>query len=126
MDFYKTIWNNRNMEHKVKRGILAIIGYILSPLSWWNDFVVNIPLAYAFAFPFGLLSKKLFLPMMILGYWITNIVGFMLIHHGVEDLISKEKSKYTKRALKKDILISIIYTIVIIIFVKMGWLKFPL
>ncbi|MCG2675895.1 hypothetical protein L6304_01720 [bacterium] len=126
MDFYKTIWNNRNMEHKVKRGILAIIGYILSPLSWWNDFIVNIPLAYVFAFPFGLLSKKLFLPMMILGYWITNIVGFMLIQHGVEDLIAKEKSKYTKRALKKDILISIIYTIVIIIFVKMGWLKFPL
>ncbi|MBU4309964.1 hypothetical protein KKD34_00095 [bacterium] len=114
------------MEHKVKRGILAIIGYILSPLSWWNDFIVNIPLAYVFAFPFGLLSKKLFLPMMILGYWITNIVGFMLIQHGVEDLIAKEKSKYTKRALKKDILISIIYTIVIIIFVKMGWLKFPL
>jgi hypothetical protein len=117
---------NKNMKHKIKGGILATIGYILSPISWWNDLVINIPLAYAFAFPFGLVSRSLFLPMMIFGYWITNVVGFMLMHHGVTGLVSKEKSKYTKKELMKDIVISILYTLVVVIFVKMGWLKFPL
>ncbi len=114
------------MKHKIKGGILATIGYILSPLSWWNDLLINIPLAYAFAFPFGLISRTLFLPMMIFGYWITNVVGFMLMHHGVKDLVSNEKSKYTKKELVKDIVISLLYTLVVVLFVKMGWLKFPL
>jgi hypothetical protein len=116
----------KNMKRKFKGGILAKIGFILSPLSWWNDLLVNIPLAYAFAFPFGLVSKDFFFPMMILGYWITNVIGFMLMHHGYHDLISKEKGKYTRKELVKDIIISIIYTIVVVIFIKMGWLKFPL
>jgi hypothetical protein len=113
------------MKRKIKGEILAIVGYILSPVSWWNDLFVNIPLAYVFALPFGLFSKKLFLPAMILGYWITNVIGFIMIHHGVKDLISKEKSKYTRKILIKDILISIVYTGVVVIFILKGWLKFP-
>jgi len=114
------------MKNKIKGGALTTIGYILSPLSWWNDILINIPLAYAFAFPFGLISKNLFLPMMILGYWITNVVGFMLIHHGIKDLVSKETSKYTRKELTKDIIISIVYTLIVVVFIKTGWLKFPL
>lgn len=114
------------MKQKIKGGVLATIGYILSPLSWWNDLVINIPLAYAFAFPFGLISRSLFLPMMIFGYWITNVVGFMMMHYGVTDMVSKKKSKYTKKKLLKDIVISILYTLVVVVFIKMGWLKFPM
>jgi len=113
------------MKHKINGGILAIVGYILSPVSWWNDLFVNIPLAYVFALPFCFFSKKLFLPAMILGYWITNIIGFMIMHHGVKDIFSKEKQKYTKKELVKDIIISLIYTGIVVIFVLMGWLKFP-
>ncbi|NCO23931.1 MAG: hypothetical protein COZ07_10675 [Candidatus Infernicultor aquiphilus] len=113
------------MKRKIKGGILAIVGYILSPVSWWNDLFVNIPLAYVFALPFRFFSKKLFLPAMILGYWITNVIGFIMMHHGVKDVISKEKSKYTRKKLIKDILISIVYTGVVVIFVLKGWLKFP-
>jgi hypothetical protein len=113
------------MKRKIKGKILVSVGYILSPFSWWNDLFVNIPLAYVFALPFGFFSKKLFLPAMILGYWITNVIGFIMIHHGVKDLISKERSKYTKKILIKDILISIVYTGVVVIFVLKGWLKFP-
>jgi hypothetical protein len=114
------------MKHRVKGGILATVGYLLSPLSWWNDIIINIPLAYAFAFPFGLISRKLFVPMMILGYWITNITGLILFHQGVKDLVTKEKIKYTKKDLAKDVIISIIYTAVVVVLVKLGWLKFPL
>lgn len=113
------------MPKMVKAGALATIGYLLSPLSWWNDVFVNLPLAYAFAFLFGLLSRKLFLPVMVLGYWITNIAGLVLLHRGLKDLVTKEKVRYTKKSLVKDVIISIIYTAVVVILVKLGWLKFP-
>lgn len=115
------------MKHKIKGSIIAIIGYILSPLSWWNDLIINIPLAYAFAFPFGLISKKIFLPMTILGYWLTNIAGFLLMHYGIKNVaIGESKNKNIKRDLIKDMVISIVYTGVVILLVQAGWLKFPL
>ena len=111
---------------KIRGGILATIGYILSPVSWYNDLLVNIPLAYIFAFPLGLISKNLFMPFMILGYWITNVAGFMLMHHGIKDMVSNKQSKYTRKEMIKDIVISILYTAVVTILIKVGWLKFPL
>jgi len=115
------------MKHKIKGSIIAIIGYILSPLSWWNDLIINIPLAYAFAFPFGLISKKIFLPMMVLGYWLTNITGFMLMHYGIKDVVAgKNKSPNIKHDFIKNFAISTIYTAVVILLAKAGWLKFPL
>lgn len=114
------------MKHKIKGGILVTIGYILSPLSWWNDIVINIPLAYIFALPFGFISRSLFLPMMILGYWITNIVGFMLIHYGVVGFVSKEKGAYSKKELVKDIIISLVYTCAVALLLQIGWIQFPI
>ena len=111
------------MRHKIKGGLLAVIGYVLSPVSWWNDLLVNIPLAYVFALPFGLISKKVFLPAMILGYWLTNVIGFIMMHNGVCDIVSIEKKKYTKKEFIKDILLSIIYTLVVAICFLMGVVK---
>ena len=111
---------------KIRGGILATIGYLLSPASWYNDLFINIPLAYLFAFPFGLLSKKLFMPFMIIGYWLTNIAGFMLMHYGVKNMTSGGKSQYSRKEIAKDILISILYTLLVVLLVKVGWLKFPL
>ena len=114
------------LKRKIKGGILATIGYVLSPFSWWNDLFINLPLAYVFALPFGLLSKKLFLPAMIVGYWITNVACFMLMHHGVKDLVTKETKKYTRKELVKDIIISIVYTAIVVILIFSGWLKLPI
>lgn len=112
-------------KRKINGGILATIGFILSPLSWWNDLFVNIPIAYVFGFLFGLISKSLFLPFMIIGYWITNILGVILMHKGISDVFSEIERKYTRKELLKDLVISILYTLVIVILVMLGILKFP-
>jgi hypothetical protein len=65
--------------HRVSGGILATVGFILSPLSWWNDLLVNVPLAYAFATVVGLFARDLFVPALLVGYWLTNVVGFVLL-----------------------------------------------
>ena len=106
----------------VLNSTLATIGYILSPLSWWNDMVVNVPLAYAFSVPFTFISEQLFLPSFILGYWLTNLLGFILMHKGVTGLIHKRE---TGMRLRYQFAIAFLYTAIIVIMVWLEWLPFP-
>jgi len=115
------------MKHKQKisGGILATIGYLLSPLSWWNDLYLNIPLAYAGAWLVRLVYNPAFLPAFIVCYWITNITGLVLMHKGIGKIAEKEETKrsYTKRNLLKDSALSLVYTVIIVILVKLNILR---
>jgi len=101
---------------------LVTIGFILSPLTWWNDLVVNVPLAYLISIPFSLINEKLFLPGFIIGYWLTNLLGFLLLHWGSQGLIKK---KYAVPNIKQSLIMSIIYSVLIVIIVMLGWLAPP-
>jgi len=111
------------MNSKLKATVLVTIGFLLSPLSWWNDIIINIPLAYIFSFPFSLISRNLFLPSFILGYFLTNVLGFILMHKGVDTFTDKKTNK--NKELIKDVLISLIYVAIILILVLTGVLKAP-
>ena len=122
------MYRNDTVKRKAKGGVLATLGYLLSPLSWWNDAVINLPIAYAFAYLAAYISKDLFLPALVIGYWITNILGLMLLHWGASDMFSKKDREgkwHSKRDLLKDILVSVFYTIVVVILVTEGILKAP-
>jgi hypothetical protein len=102
--------------------ILISTGFLLSPLTWWNDLVVNVPLAYIFAIPFSLINEKLFLPAFVFGYWLTNLAGLLLMHWGAEGIVRNRK---VQPGLKHSLLISIVYTLIIILMVSFGWLAPP-
>ncbi|HXS67236.1 MAG TPA: hypothetical protein VN761_00235 [Candidatus Polarisedimenticolia bacterium] len=117
-------------KRKITGGILGFIGFMLSPLSWWNDAVVNLPLALAFAWLVGLVYRPVaqtgsaaFDAAVILGYWLTNIAGFILMHKGAQQAFSKEEKKSSRRELVKDFAVSIAYTALIVILIKLGVLK---
>ncbi|KAB1187729.1 MULTISPECIES: hypothetical protein [Haloferax] len=112
-------------KRRIKGGFLAVVGFILSPLSWWNDLVVNLPLAYAFGIAVALISRELFLPGVIAGYWLTNVAGFVLLHKGAIDVVSGEPEPYTTRRFVKDFLISVGYTVIVIALVWFGILTIP-
>jgi len=107
---------------KIWHGCLATIGFLLSPLSWWNDIFVNIPLAYLFATPFSLIKKDFFLPAFVVGYLLTNVLGLILMHHGLKGLFNKKKDN---RKILKDVIIALIYTLLIILLVIFGVVKSP-
>ena len=102
--------------------LLATIGYVLSPLSWWNDLVVNVPLAYAFSIPFTFLHERLFIPSFILGYWLTNLLGFILMHKGVVGIVSKQPHKVS---FQRYIIVALLYTVVIALMVWFEWIPVP-
>jgi hypothetical protein len=110
-------------KRKVSGGILAFVGYMLSPLSWWNDLFVNVPLALLFAWFVSLLYKPAFEASVVLGYWLSNVLGFVLMQKGGEKMLSNKYKPYTLRALLRDAGISLIYTLVIVLLLQLKVLK---
>ena len=110
-------------KRKATGGVVALIGYMLSPLSWWNDLFVNVPLALAFAWVVSLFYKGIFAPAMVLGYWLTNLLGFILLHKGAQHMVSSKPPGYSRRELYRDVGISLLYTLLIVALIKFGVLK---
>jgi hypothetical protein len=108
------------MEWKRKTGgsVLAFIGFMLSPLSWWNDAFVNIPIAWVFAWIISLFYKPAFAVSLVIGYWLTNVAGFVLMHKGAMKILSATDQRYARRELLKDIGISLVYTLLIVVLVQ--------
>lgn len=113
------------MNKKLYGGILGTIGFLLSPMSWWNDLFVNLPIAYALACGVNFAYKGSFLGAFIIFYWLTNIAGFVLLQKGMEKMSEdgKEKKKYSWKDFTKDVLLSIAYTLLILVFVKLDIIK---
>jgi hypothetical protein len=110
-------------KRKATGGVLAFVGYMLSPLSWWNDLYVNVPLALAFAWVVGLFYNRAFAVSFVAGYWLTNVAGFVLMHKGAHKILTENEKKYSRRDLVKDMLISLLYTGFIIALLKLKILK---
>ena len=110
----------------MKCALLSWVGYVLSPLSFWNDAFVNIPIAYVIGLLFGVVSRRFFLPGIILGYWLSNILGLVLLHKGILCMGKPEEQvwRFTRGQLIKDGILSTAYTAGIVILVKAGLIKF--
>ena len=110
------------MRHHLGDYLLVTGGFILSPLSWWNDAVINVPLAYLFSLPFTLVAKTLFLPSFLLGYWLSNLLGLLMMHWGSEGLLNRKRPTIS---IRRSMIVSVLYSIVMIIFVLLGWIPPP-
>ena len=112
--------SSRNYKRKLAGTAVAIIGFLLSPLSWWNDLFINVPIAYALASVVSMIFNPVFLSAFIVGYWITNVLGFILMHQGVTYALSDKKINYTKQELLRTLGLSLIYTVVVVLLVIFG------
>jgi hypothetical protein len=101
---------------------------MLSPLSWWNDAFVNLPLALAFAWLVSSLCAQswkvaAFDVALIIGYWLTNLLGFLLMHRGARQMVARADATPARSEFKKDLLVSLGYTALIVLLIKFGVLK---
>jgi hypothetical protein len=115
-------------RRKITGGLLAAIGFMLSPLSWWNDAFVNLPLAVGFAWLVSYpvpadRQETVFSMAVVTGYWLTNLLGLILLHHGTAQLAAPETVRRKKSRWQRDLLISLVYTGVLIGLVWAGVLK---
>jgi hypothetical protein len=102
-----------NLFKKLRGGALMGIGYMLSPLSWWNDIFFNLPIALVFGYGLTWINLDWFLPGTIVGYWLSNVLGIVMMQFGAVDMFLAED----KRDIKRDLLIGLggatLYTLVV-------------
>lgn len=112
---------------KLKATLFLVIGYLLSPLSWWNDLFFNMPIAYGFGYICSFFSPDLLLPACIVGYWFSNIAGILLMQFGALSLFQQSSQK---RNFKKELLTGLVsstaYTLLIFTLVQLNVLETPL
>ncbi|AFZ08945.1 hypothetical protein Osc7112_4655 [Oscillatoria nigro-viridis PCC 7112] len=118
---FKEVWFK-----KIRGGLLLGIGYLLSPLCWWNDIFFNLPIAYAFGYICSWLSPDLLFPCTIVGYWLSNIVGILLMQLGTLDVFTdKPKEKNLKKELLTGLVSSTAFTLVIVALIHFNVLDTP-
>lgn len=110
---------------KLRGGFFLIIGYLLSPLCWWNDLVFNLPVAYCFGYICSWFSPNLLLPGSIVGYWLSNIVGILLMQAGAVDVFQQAKERNLKKELLTGLATSTIYTLAIVALIQFKILDAP-
>ncbi len=101
----------RVVAEKSVAAVVASIGYILSPASWWNDAVVNIPLALLMArilHPITHLSLPL---LFTIAYWATNVIGVLLMAWGGASLAGRGRSW---RSVLFSLVVASAYTVVVV------------
>ncbi len=80
----KTILPRARVEARLGYALAGVIGYILSPASWWNDALVNIPLSLLMA---KVLQVLFNIPVDLgftAAYWASNILGVLLMAIGFQ------------------------------------------
>ena len=111
-----------SMRRKWAGGALAVLGFLLSPLSWWNDLFVNVPLALAFAWPISWFWPQLFGVSFVVGYWLTNVAGLWLMHVGVQHMRGKA-AVTSGAAWRGHLLTSLAYTLLLVVLLALKILK---
>jgi hypothetical protein len=91
--------------------ILVTVGYVLSPLSWWNDALINIPLAWLMASAMTRVAPLSFDAAMLIAYWLTNLAGFFLMYLGGKKLSPDRPWKLRDTII--FIALSLVYTLAI-------------
>lgn len=100
---------------RLRGGLLVMIGYLLSPLCWWNDLIFNLPIAYGFGYLCSLMVSDWLIPGAIAGYWISNIVGILFMQFGVVDVWQGQPKPHNlKQELITGVVSSTAYTLLIV------------
>lgn len=103
------------------RNTVFFIGWILSPLTFWNDAFVNIPLSYLFANLLFRFINVNFMWLVLASYWFTNVLGLYLMYAAGKELV-RSRAGVVKEILKL-IGTTAIYSLIIVILAKLGILR---
>lgn len=101
------------------------VGYMLSPLSWWNDLFFNLPIAYGFGLVVSWFRPDWLIPGTVVGYWLSNVLGFVMMQFGASDILQGDRPKRWKRELLISLGSSTAYTLIVVLLLQFHWLETP-
>ena len=111
------------LKRKIIGSLVGFVGFMLSPLSWWNDLFVNVPLALGFAWLVSYFYPPMFKPAVVVGYWLTNVIGFWMMHKGAQQMLQEKAVPYSRKNLLQDFAIAGAYTVLLLLLLKFDILQ---
>jgi hypothetical protein len=104
---------------------LSFLGWILSPFTWWNDAFVNLPLSYLAASFINRSSAYSFLYAFLISYWLTNVLGIVLMYVGASGIsLGFAERRAAKGLIKNKIWVLVttitIYSIIAAFIIRLG------
>ena len=109
-----------NIKGFIYRSVF-FLGWLLSPLTFWNDAFVNIPLAYICASLIFRLAHFDFLLLVLAFYWASNILGLALMYLSGRAIVKGEG--YSAKMLLQTILTVVIYSAALMLLSNLGILR---
>jgi hypothetical protein len=106
---------------KIARSIFFLFGWMLSPFTWWNDALVNLPLAYLLASAVFYFTHLPFKWLILAAYLFTNILGLLLIFLSGRQIILSAKDNFRTGAFA--CLMLAIFSLLVIYLEKLGLLR---
>lgn len=113
------------MLKKLRGGFLIGLGYMLSPLSWWNDLFFNLPIAYLFAYCLSWAFPDSFLLLTLIGYWLSNVLGMVMMQFGATDMFWGDRDRNPKKEVLMGIGTSTLYTVAVMALLYFHVLETP-
>lgn len=114
-----------NLVKKLRGGTLLGFGYMLSPLSWWNDLFFNLPIALGLGYAASWFNAGWLWPATIVGYWLSNVLGIVMMQFGAMDVFWADQQYHLKRDLLIGFGSSTLYTIVVTALIYWHILQVP-
>lgn len=112
---------------QIKVLILLAVGWLLSPLCWWNDLVINLPIAYGVGVVVKHWKPEWFTGGLIAGYWLSNVVGIVLMQSSAMEVFQEPgQPADLRRDLTWGLLTSTAYTALVFLLLKTGWIHTPI
>ncbi len=109
-----------SMSTFIKNAVF-FIGWMLSPLTFWNDVFVNIPIAYLCATLLVRVIKADFLFLVLIFYWLSNGLGILMMYLSGKSIMQDKSNRL--QALVTLLITVVIYSVIIIILNRTGILK---
>lgn len=101
--------------------VIFFIGWLLSPLTFWNDPFLNIPLSYLSAAVFIRFFRADFPLTVLVFYWLSNAAGLVMM------FISGRKIVEGKKDILRESLVFVaaiaLYSALLYLLAKLGILK---
>ena len=103
------------------KNAVFFIGWLLSPLTFWNDIFVNIPISYLCASLAIRFIKADFLFLVLIFYWLSNGFGILMMYSSGKSIMQDKGNR--SRSLVTLLITVMIYSVIIIILNRTGILK---
>ncbi|MCS7128569.1 MAG: hypothetical protein N3E36_04550 [Sulfolobales archaeon] len=104
------------------RTVAFTVGLLLSPITWFNDPIVNVPIALALThLLIKACGRELFIPIFAASYVFTNVLGLLLMQVS----ISYSGDKFRAVEILKIFIGTIVYTLLVIFLLRIGILNPP-